>query len=91
MASLANRVKMPVTLTTFLIVSKFLNLNSQHRVLREGCLNLKTPEDSITNMIFSSMASYSLSKHRVELLGDIVLFVGDPLGTEVENEVGVGL
>ena len=37
------------------------------------------------------MSSYSLSEHRVELLGDIVLLVGDPLGTEVENEVGVGL
>ena len=33
----------------------------------------------------------SLSKHRIELLGDIVLLVRNPLGAEVEDEVGVGL
>ena len=33
----------------------------------------------------------SLSKHRIELLGDIVLLVRNPLGPKVEDEVGVGL
>ena len=37
------------------------------------------------------MASYSLSKHRVELLGDVVLLVRDSLWPELEDEVGVGL
>ena len=33
----------------------------------------------------------SLAKHRIELLGDIVLLVRNPLGPKVEDEVGVGL
>ena len=33
----------------------------------------------------------SLSKHGIQLLGDIVLLVRNPLGAKVEDEVGVGL
>ena len=32
-----------------------------------------------------------LSEGRVELLGNVVLLVGDALGTEHEDQVGVGL
>ena len=32
-----------------------------------------------------------LAKHRVELLGNIIVFVRQPLGSELEDQVGVGL
>ena len=32
-----------------------------------------------------------LAKHRVQLLGDIVVFVRQPLGAELEDKVGVSL
>ena len=69
-----------------------LDLDGQHRVLRERRLDLKTPEDG---ELFKRKREFpfknSLSKHRIELLGDIVLLVRNPLGPKVEDEVGVGL
>ena len=32
-----------------------------------------------------------LAKHRVELLGNIIVFVRQPLGTELEDKVGISL
>ena len=32
-----------------------------------------------------------LAKHRVQLLGDIVVFVREPLGAELEDKVGISL
>ena len=44
---MANIEMRPVSEISFLILSKIGNLDRQHRVLREGCLNLKTPEVSV--------------------------------------------
>ena len=68
------------------------DLDGQHRVLRERRLDLKTPEDEkLWRKTFWLPFKNSLSKHRIELLGDIVLLVRNPLGPKVEDEVGVGL
>ena len=68
------------------------DLDGQHRVLRERRLDLKTPGDE---ELFKRKREFpfknSLAKHRIELLGDIVLLVRNPLGPKVEDEVGVGL
>ena len=67
------------------------HLDGQHRVLGEGGFDLKAPE--MMSLMFVRLIDYknSLSKHGIQLLGDIVLLVRNPLGSEVEDEVGVGL
>ena len=67
------------------------HLDGQHRVLGEGGFDLKAPE--MMSLMLVRLIDYknSLSKHGIQLLGDIVLLVRNPLGSEVEDEVGVGL
>ena len=41
--------------------------------------------------MFSEDLRDLLAKHRVELLGNIIVFVRQPLGSELEDQVGIGL